>query len=174
VPPPAEGAGEPEPPYAVAVSRGGMSLRFSLRAHAEPSTRAGRRFMRPESGDEVMFVSVATGEEKIACASVGGHALVCDVQEVSLLAGPGKGVTLMKLKGEDRLAGVSLLTRENPYMILEHESGRSFDIGVRGSHVGSRGGKGAILFKRGNAVRIEKPALVVPNLSGGANNENGA
>src|SRR5690606_3356379 len=39
VPPPAEGS-EPEPPFAVAVTKLGQTLRFSLRAHREPSTKS--------------------------------------------------------------------------------------------------------------------------------------
>src|SRR5207248_4684490 len=39
VPPAEEGVTEPQPPFAVAVTRGGLGARFSLRTHAEPSTR---------------------------------------------------------------------------------------------------------------------------------------
>ena len=55
VPPVDEESEEPEEPYAIAVTRGGLALRFSLRAHREPSTRSGRKFTRPKQGDEVIL-----------------------------------------------------------------------------------------------------------------------
>jgi DNA gyrase subunit A len=42
---------EPEEPFAVAVTRGGLGLRFSLRPHGQPSTRAGRRAPERERRD---------------------------------------------------------------------------------------------------------------------------
>ena len=112
----------------------------------------------------LLYVALVEKQEKIAAASVSGHALVCEVDEISLLSGAGKGVTLMKLQGEDRLIGASLLGPGHPYLVLEHDSGKTFDIGVRGGHVVARGGKGLLLFKRGNLVKAEKPALVLPTL----------
>ena len=48
-----EGA-EPEPPFVLAVTKGGLGFRFSLRPHREPSTRAGRKYARLSEGDEVL------------------------------------------------------------------------------------------------------------------------
>src|SRR5690606_23707146 len=69
VPPATEGAEEPEPPYLLAVSAGGQSLRVSLRPHRDPSTRAGRKYARPAKGDEIIFVSLVDDEDRVACAT---------------------------------------------------------------------------------------------------------
>src|SRR5690606_6344896 len=90
VPAPSEGATEAEPPYAIAVTRSGQSLRFSLRAHREPSTKTGRRFARLGPDDEVLYVAQVGEGETIACVTARGQALLCLADEVSLLSGPGK------------------------------------------------------------------------------------
>ena len=46
VPEVSAGAEDPEEPFALAVTKQGMSLRFSLRGHRDPSTRAGRKYAR--------------------------------------------------------------------------------------------------------------------------------
>ena len=76
VPEPSEGAEEPEPPFALAVSRGGLALRFSLRPHRDPSTRAGRKYARLNEGDEVLFVASLpedSSETRVLVASTDGH-----------------------------------------------------------------------------------------------------
>ena len=94
VPEAQEGA-EPEPPFALAVTRQGQSLRFSLRPHREPSTRAGRKYARLGEGDEVIYMDVVGKGDYVAAASTDGHALICKADEVALLAGAGKGVMVM-------------------------------------------------------------------------------
>ena len=68
--------------------------RFSLRAHREPSTRAGRKYLRLNDGDEAILVDVCKDGDRLACGTVQGHALVTTVDEVPILAGAGKGVKL--------------------------------------------------------------------------------
>ena len=74
---------EPQPPYAVAVTRRGLGLRFSLRNHAEPSTRSGRKFARLNSGDEVLAVMpLGTDKEDdwVMCVADDGHAIAVDAE----------------------------------------------------------------------------------------------
>ncbi len=85
VPPVDEGSEDPEEPYAIAVTRGGLALRFSLRAHREPSTRSGRKFTRPKQGDEVIYVAPVFAEDCVACVTKQRRALICEADDVSLL-----------------------------------------------------------------------------------------
>ena len=163
VPAPTEGATEPEPPLAVAVTRSGLSMRFSLRAHREPSTRAGRRYLRLREGDEAILVAPILGEEHLACATVQGRALLCRVDEVALLSGPGLGVLLIKVQEGDRVLGAALLSPQG-VLVVEHESGKRFEIGVGRYEVVSRGGKGHPLFKRGTLRRVVEPGPVLRGL----------
>jgi DNA gyrase subunit A len=181
VPPEVDGSPEPEPPYALAVTRGGLFFRFSLRAHREPSTRAGRKYARldeafPKGGDEIVFVDVCRGDMKVAVATANGHALVCRVDEAPILAGAGKGVRLIRLEDEnDAVLGASLLRDDTTVLRVEHENGKVFELGA-GMEVVSRGGKGTPLFKRGRALRVvpQSPELpVLPTLGGSGASKGG-
>ncbi|AKF06647.1 DNA gyrase/topoisomerase IV subunit A [Sandaracinus amylolyticus] len=169
VPPEIENAPEPQPPYALAVTKGGMCMRFSLRAHREPSTRAGRKYVRltpdfPKGGDEVVYVDVCRGDEKLACATAEGHALVCMADEVPILAGAGKGVKLIKIDDpNDAVLGARLMKDSHAPLVLEHENGKTYEITVW-THLVARGNKGSELFKRGRAVRVHPVEPTVPSL----------
>ena len=161
VPEPVEGAEEPEPPYAVAVTRLGMSLRFSLRPHREPSTRAGRRYTKPKKDDEVIYVGLAVDESVVACATREGRALLCETEEVSLLAGPGRGVMLIKLGKGDQVVGARVLEYEDDRLVVGREKGSEYKISPAKYEIVSRGGKGFRLFQRGKVDRVvlEEPTL---------------
>src|SRR5690606_2121531 len=89
--------------YAFAATSNGYGLTFGLAPFAEPSTKAGRRFARPASGAEVMSAALVHGDETVIAVTEGGRALLCPVEEVSYLAGAGKGVLLVRLAEGDRL-----------------------------------------------------------------------
>lgn len=164
VPEASEGA-EPEPPFALAVSKGGMVTRFSLRTHRDPSTRSGRRFMRLEKGDEVMMVDLSDGDRRLACATRRAHILLTTDAEVPVLGGPGKGVRLIKLGKDDEVIGARVLESSTDALVVENDKGKRFDItGLR--TVVARGGKGTPLFKRGALVREVPREPVVPELEG--------
>src|SRR4051812_26359010 len=89
------------PTHAVAVTSDGYSLRFSLEPFVDVSTRAGRRFARVGEGAEVVGVSVVTGGEILIAATRQARALLCKLDEVNFLSGPGRGVILIKLGNDD-------------------------------------------------------------------------
>ncbi|MCA9603314.1 MAG: DNA topoisomerase, partial [Myxococcales bacterium] len=160
VPAPTEGA-EPEEPYAVAVTKGGQSLRFSLRAHRDPSTRAGRKYTRPAKDDAVVYVGLAGEEDNIACATLEGRALICPVEEVALLSGAGKGVMLIKLSKGDHVIGAQVLTDDDDALMVESGGGKKLAVSTSKYDVVSRAGKGFQLIKRGNLERVlmDEPTL---------------
>jgi DNA gyrase subunit A len=164
VPPVDENAAEPGAPYVIAVSKKGMTLCGSLRPHREPSTRSGRRYMRVDPGDEVIYVGLKKARGFVACASVDGQALICDAEEVSVLGGPGKGVKLIKLGDEDLLIGAQLLYKPNDALIVEKESGAELRITRDKYKAVSRGGKGHALFQRGSLAKVIVPQPEVPTL----------
>jgi DNA gyrase subunit A len=162
VPEATEGA-EPEPPYAVAVTKQGLSLRFSLRAHREVSTRSGRRYARLAAGDEVLYVAEVKKSDHLAAASTDGHALICKAFEVSLLAGAGKGVMLMKLDEGETLVGAKVLRGKNDQVVFLNDNDKELDVSLRRFDAVSRGGRGHALFKRGRlAARVpDEPEIPV-------------
>ena len=88
--------------HGLAVTSDGFALRFGLDNYREVSTKAGRRYARPADGAEVTLATVITGDETVIAASGGRRVILCKVDEVNFLSGPGKGVTLIKLNGDDR------------------------------------------------------------------------
>jgi DNA gyrase subunit A len=152
---------EPEPPLALAVTRQGQSLRFSLRAHRDPSTKAGRKYARLSEGDQVIYVDAMKTGDYVAAASDSGHALICRADQVAVLGSAGKGVMLMKLDEGEILIGAKLLRGKSDELAVENEKGTAYDITLRKYEAVTRGGKGHALFKRGKLVGkvAEEPPL---------------
>jgi len=147
--------GEPPPVHAIAVTSDGYSLRFSFEPFVEPSTRAGRRYARPSEGVEVVGVARATGEEIIIAATADARALLCRADEVNYLSGPGKGVILIKLTGdEDRVLGFIASSGDRDLLRVETSRGGEQTISTAKYEVTGRGGKGRELLQRGQFTRI--------------------
>ena len=168
VPPTSEAASEPEAPFALAVTRRGLGMRFSLRAHAEPSTRAGRRFCRLNDRDEVVCSLALPAFERvhpvhIMCAASDGHAIAVDAEELPVLAGPGKGVMVIKLEPTAEIVAVKLGSRDLDNLELETQKGGTRSLTLR-SLVGPRGGRGHYVIKRGGFARMVPAAVETPTL----------
>jgi DNA gyrase subunit A len=157
---------EPEPPLAVAITRGGLGFRFSLRAHRDPSTRAGRKFARLNEGDEVVFVGlVERDDDAIVCVSSGGDALAVKVSQLALLGGAGKGTTVMKLDGDARIVGAAIAPRGKGEITFVTEKGRELSFEAKKLD-GDRGDRGEPVSKRTERpVRLVPPQLEVPKLA---------
>jgi DNA gyrase subunit A len=83
------------PTHAVAVTSDGYTFRFGFGPYAEPSTRTGRRYARPSGQAEVVGVSPVQGGEVMIAATEQARAILCKVEEINYLSGPGKGVILI-------------------------------------------------------------------------------
>ncbi|MGE0359373.1 MAG: DNA topoisomerase (ATP-hydrolyzing) subunit A [Vicinamibacterales bacterium] len=153
----------PVPPvHALAVTSDGYSLRFSLANVAEPSTRAGRRYARPAEGAEVVGVSVVTGDETVIAATRDARAMLCPASEVNFLAGPGKGVILIKLVGDDdRVLGFVASKGDRDLLTVETSRGAEQTVSTAKYEVTGRGGKGRELLQRGQFTRVvPSPAVL--------------
>lgn len=168
VPPADERAEEPLPPFALAVSRRGLGLRFSLRPHREPSTRAGRKFARPAPNDEILTVvplNMSKEPDWIMCASDDGHALAVLCEDVSLLSGPGRGVMVMKLAKSVSLIGAELGHRDLDTIGVQTAGGKERSLTLR-SLQGTRGGKGNWVVKRGGFTAYRWRPVETPRIKG--------
>jgi DNA gyrase subunit A len=140
----------PIPETLLAVSKHGFGLRFALAPHKELSTRSGRRFARPGEGDELIGVQPAGEKDLLAVVSESSHALVCKVEEVNELSGPGRGVTVLKVPEGDRV--VSFLVHgpkaKDASLTFEMQKGKPLTFQPLKYGVSGRGGKGHELAKR--------------------------
>jgi DNA gyrase subunit A len=147
--------GEPPPVHAVAVTSDGYSLRFSFEPFVEASTRAGRRYARPSEGVEVVGVARLTGDEILITATADARALLCRADEVNYLSGPGKGVILIKLTGDDdRVLGFIASVGDRDLLRVETSRGGEQTISTAKYEVTGRGGKGRELLQRGQFTRV--------------------
>jgi DNA gyrase subunit A len=147
--------GDVPPMHAVAVTSDGYSLRFGLEPFVEVSTRAGRRFARLGQGAEVVGVSIVKGGEILIAATRQARALLCKVDEVNFLSGPGRGVILIKVaKDEDRVLGFIASSGDRDLLTVETTRGAAQTISTAKYSLTSRGGRGRELLQRGEFTRV--------------------
>ena len=154
--------GEPAPVHAVAVTSDGYALRFGLDGFVEVSTRAGRRFARPADGAEVVGVDRVTGRETLIAATAEARGMLCAVEEINYLAGPGKGVILIKLSDEDKVLGFIASTGDRDLLTVETTRGAEQTISTTKYEVTGRGGRGRELLQRGGFARVLWPTPPAP------------
>ena len=157
--------GDVPPTHAVAVTSDGYALRFGLDSFAEPSTRAGRRFARPAQGAEVVAVAKTDGTEVTIAVTRQARAMLCNVNQINYLSGPGKGVILLRIKrGSDRVLGSIVSRGDRDLLTVETSRGATQTISTAKYEVTGRGGKGRALLQRGQFTRIVFPAVEIPDL----------
>ena len=151
----------------MAISSAGMGVRFDLAPFKEPSTRLGRKFMKIRDGEEVMNVEAISLVSKtpiIGVVSKKGRVLLCKAEEVGLLSGPGRGVTVIKLDSSDRLLASRLLYQKDDQLVALKQEGTKLPISIRKYQPVGRGGKGYTLFKRGNLKGVQAAPIELPVL----------
>jgi DNA gyrase subunit A len=154
--------GEAARVHAVAVSSDGYALRFNLDGFVEPSTRSGRRYARPSEGAEIVSVARLTGGEVLIAATAEARGILCKAEEVNFLAGPGKGVLLIKLAEDDRVLGAIASSGDRDLLTVETTRGGEQTISTGKYEVTGRGGKGRELLQRGGFARVLWPAPEAP------------
>jgi DNA gyrase subunit A len=148
---------------AVAVTRRGLSFRFSLEGHREPSTRNGRRFARLNEGDDIVFATLTAGSAEVLVVASDGHALSVPLTDIPLLSGPGKGVTLIKLDDAATVIGGRTTASARDSVVATATSGKRHTITTE-SVRGKRGAKGKAIVKRAGFGQIESSIPVIPVL----------
>ena len=153
--------------HALAVTRGGYAFRFWLDSHLEPSNRTGRKFARLKKNDEVLGVALTTGAETLIVAARSGRALLCPVEDINLLSGPGLGVKAIALAAGDSVIGFHLARGKTDALTALTPGGGKRLISRNTHEVGTRGRKGTQVLKAG-FVEVETGIEKLPDLSGPA------
>ena len=159
--------GTPTPPYGVAVTRLGFAMRFPLWPHREPSTRSGRKFCRLKDGDSVIATFVQPDEEEegfiIAVAS-DGHAISVPLEDIPVLAGPGRGNMLMKVNSPAELLVAQLVpSLRTGSVAVRTDKGKRYELFAEGL-LATRGGRGKAVVKRAKFSTVDWPVPEVPEL----------
>jgi DNA gyrase subunit A len=135
-----------------------------LEPHAEVSTRAGRRYAKTGEGDEIIGVQPVGEKDLLAVLTEKTNALVCKVAEVNELAGPGKGVTVIKVDEGDRVVDFLAAAPGHKDVKLEFETqkGRKLHLSPAKYEVVGRGGKGYEMSKRDAVKEVARPVTFIP------------
>ncbi|MDX2019395.1 MAG: DNA gyrase C-terminal beta-propeller domain-containing protein, partial [Deltaproteobacteria bacterium] len=141
--------------FALAMSRGGFGLRFSLDPHRELSTRSGRKFAKLADGDDIVGVIPSRKKDILAVVTRDSRTLLCEADDVAELAGPGRGVTVIKLEDDDQVIGFGLGKADADTIVrAETDSGKTHKVGPGHDEVVSRGSKGRAIGKRTKIARV--------------------
>lgn len=161
----AEREGKRPKTYAVAATSDGLAFGIGIAPFMEPSTRTGRRYAKVSEGVQVVGVSLVRGKETAIAATKEGRVLLCGLDELTYLSGPGKGVILVKLADDDdALVGFKATADEQDALVLETSLGGEQRITIGKFERSGRGGKGRDVIKRGKLVRVvvETPSAPQP------------
>lgn len=149
---PAEGE-TPPAPYLFAVTSGGFVVRTPLNPFRAISTKAGRRYIRLSEGEKVVFAKVIRHEKDAFLVTAKGYVTHFQLAQVSILAGAGKGVVGIKLKGDDTCIGAEIFEGKHT-LIVETSGGTTREISSKQIAATNRGGSGTEVVKRAGISRI--------------------
>src|SRR5262249_5325996 len=100
--------------------------------------------------------------EIVIAATAGARGLLCKADEINFLAGPGKGVILIKVSDDDRVLGFIASTGDRDLLTVETSRGGEQTISTAKYGVTGRGGKGRELLQRGAFTRVLWPTPDAP------------
>ena len=150
-------------PHLLVAASNGYCARLPLTAYRPVSTKAGRRYAKPEEGKVVLAQVLAGGEEGVMLATRKGWVIHFPLAEVSVLSGPGKGVVGIKLEdGDVCVGGAAVGGGRFDKLTAEAESGVPKEFGVGAYPPQQRGGKGRE-HKRTPLARVVPPAIELVN-----------
>jgi DNA gyrase subunit A len=152
----------PRPELMIGVSRRGYGLRFPLAPHAEASTRSGRRYARPGEGDELVGVAPVGPKDLLAVVTEHARALVTRAAEVNELAGPGRGVTVIKVEKDDRVLAFLSTTDKQQSLELETSKGRKLVLSPAKYELSARGGRGREMARKETVKLLSAPPQWTP------------
>lgn len=140
--------------YLVAFTKHGMTSRLLLDPYVEPSTKVGRRYMRPRDGDEILVAYVAGGEENACLASRSGNVLIFPIQQIPVRKAATTGVIAMGLDKDDYLMGAILTSNARVGLVIETSRGRRETVRTTKYAVRRRASKGHQIIKQGHIARV--------------------
>jgi DNA gyrase subunit A len=152
----------PRPELMIGVSRRGYGLRFPLAPHTDASTRSGRRYARPGEGDELVGVVPVGPRDLLAVVTEHARALVTKAGEVNELAGPGRGVTVIKVEADDRVLAFLCTAAKDASIELETSKGRKLVLTPAKYEVSARGGRGREMARKETVKLLPMPLQWTP------------
>jgi DNA gyrase/topoisomerase IV subunit A len=140
----------------------GQALTFGLSTHGEPSTKAGRRFLKLSADQEVVSTALVGGDETIIVATAERRVLLCPVEQINYLTSAGKGVSLIKLAGEDRVIAAKAVSSPTETLTVRTSMGGEQRINTAKYESSTRGGRGREIIRRGKLLGVVSDPVEAP------------
>ena len=137
--------------YVFFITRKGISKRLPV-SEIERLTRAGRRVLNLDEGDEIAQVRLTTGEDELLITTAKGQGLRVSEKEFRPMGRAARGVIGIRMVEDDRVISCEIITPDRLSLVisergvakrtsfdeftLRHRGGR----GVRTMNIGSRTG----------------------------------
>jgi DNA gyrase subunit A len=99
--------------------------------------------------------------DRVAVVTEQAHALVTKANEVAELAGPGRGVTVIKVTEGDKVIAFLVTSKKDAEVSLETSKGRKLELTAFGHDPVARGGRGHQLVKRDTVKALPTPPVFV-------------
>jgi len=126
---------EPPPPLCLVATRNGTGFCFERSSLREAGTRSGRTLIRLRPGDEV--VAVRPVERPLLAIATNRRLLVTPVVQVSVLAGAGRGMRLIK---PEPPGVVDFFTvSKDDYLLILSKKGKVKELAVAEQPIYNRG-----------------------------------
>jgi DNA gyrase subunit A len=102
----------------------------------------------------------------VAVVTEKSNALICHAKEVNELAGPGRGVTVIKVAPDDHVVAFLCTSDREAALEFETEKGKKIELRIGRHEIGSRGGKGRPFFRTDRIKDLVTRAIVFVPLPG--------
>ncbi|PIQ63153.1 MAG: DNA topoisomerase [Bacteroidetes bacterium CG12_big_fil_rev_8_21_14_0_65_60_17] len=136
------------------ITSDGHILRLPLSNFSDPSTVAGRLFIRLQKKATLLRAEPAGGRENVCIASKEGFCLIFPVSQVPVMKNAAKGVRAMRLGAKDTVAGATLSHAARQGLVVETSRGRTETVRTTKFDVSNRGNKGRLIIKRGTLANV--------------------
>ncbi|MFO0825851.1 MAG: DNA topoisomerase (ATP-hydrolyzing) [Gemmataceae bacterium] len=153
----------PAGPYVLVATTAGNVLRLPLTSFRAESTKAGRRYVKLDASDRVVMAKLVGDETGVMLAARSGHLIHFPVDEVSILAGVGRGVVGIKMDEGITCVGGVLVGGRFDKIVLETEKGTNQEFGPGAIKSQKRGGMGAKPGERTRFARVVPAGIELVN-----------
>ncbi len=157
--------GESPEPYLQVATEFGQVISISFTSFRQPSTKSGRKYCRLANGDRVVFAQLIGEHETMFLASKKARIIHFSLDDVPLLANPGRGVKGIKLEKNDQVIGAVLLGRPSDCLRVINTNGKQLTFGQAKYGVTSRGGKGHKTSQRTGFKEVLRPEITLVDWS---------
>jgi DNA gyrase subunit A len=133
------------PPYLIAITLKGQILRFPLQKYRQISQKVGRRFCRLTKEDKVIKVFLTRKAKFVGITTKNGRGILFDINEISVITSPGKGVIAIRLKEDDIIFNAKLLNNEDS-IIIKTKANNIISFGPQNYKINKRATTGVQIF----------------------------